>query len=111
MLIASQKHLYVENGLARFASATVASFESDEPRCGSLQPEFILNGNPTRILADERAVIKAARQGIRDAEEELNWSGEPHSLISLGGLLVDGIDALAARIAAQKATESLIRSR
>ncbi len=111
MLTAAQKHVYVENGLARFALATVGRFESCDPRCGALEPEFILNGNPTRILADEESVIEAASQGIRDAEKELHWSGEPHSLISLEGLLVDGIDAKAARIAAHKATESLIQNR
>jgi hypothetical protein len=111
MITASQKHVYVENGLARFALATVARYGSDEPQPGLLEPDYILNGHSTQILANEKSVIEAASQGIRDAEKELHWSGEPHSLMSLEGLLVDGIDAEAARIAARKATESLIQNR
>jgi hypothetical protein len=111
MFTASQKHHYLENRLSRFALVTIGRLEEGEARdsIGS-EPAFILNGNPVRTGVDEERVIEAARQGVQDAETEFHWSGDRHSVVSLEGLLVDGIDAHAARIAARSATESLIRN-
>jgi hypothetical protein len=110
MITASQKHNYLENRSTRFALVTIGRLEEGEPRDSIVsEPAFILNGNPVRTGVDEERVIEAARQGVRDAETEFNWSGDRHSVVSLEGLLVDGIDAHAARIAARSATKSLIR--
>lgn len=111
MVTASQKHHYMANGLSRFAWVTVGQLQHGEDlHCDGSLPIYILNALQMPILAVEECVVEAARQGIHDAETESHWTGESHVLVSLQGLLADGIDADAARIAAKQATKNLIRN-
>lgn len=107
---ASAKHLYVVGGWCRFALATVRRLADEELHSGKLdEPKFILNDFSVQCGPEEKRIIEEARAGIQEAETDLEWSGNPHVLVSLQGLVVDGIDPLSARLAAAKATKSLIR--
>jgi hypothetical protein len=110
ILSVSRKHHFWREGLLRFARVTVARMDGSQPsNCAIPVPLFVLNGFATsRLSKEDLAVMDSARLGIRDAEQELDWRGRSHFLIQVLGLLVDGIDAEAARIAAAEATKELI---
>src|SRR5260370_42444133 len=108
MLTATRKHLFVVNGLALFAQVSVGRRNPQEGQAPPPEPEVILNELSPRTLTDEdRGLIEAARRGIRQAELDFGWRGPQHYLLKIEGLEVDGINAEAARIAAQEATKAL----
>jgi len=111
MLTATRKHLSVVRGLALFAQVSVGRPDPPENQDSPPEPEIILNDHSAKTLTDEdRELIEAARRGIRQAELDFGWRGPQHYLLKIEGLEVDGIDADAARLAAQEATKALIET-
>lgn len=108
MTTATRKHLYVQGGLARFAQVTVARMEENDIPCTA--PLVRLNDYIEPDSEVTSATLSAAQTGIREAETERMWAGLPHCLVSVEGLLVDGIDCTSARIAASLATRELINA-
>jgi hypothetical protein len=104
---AVKSHFYVRD-YPRFAKVTVGQL--DQPvNDGADLPIVYLNGTRIEQTEAEKEVTAAAEMGIKEAEDESGWQGVPHILVSIEGLLVDGIDAESARIAAAAATRQLIR--
>jgi hypothetical protein len=108
MLTATRKHLSVVHGLSRFAQVSVGRPGPHEAEAVGPEPQVLLNGHVSGASGD-RVIIEAARQGVRQAELELGWSGARHYVVTIEGLAVDGIDADAAQLAAQAATKALIQ--
>ena len=112
MIATTRKHHLMINGLSRFALVTVGRHEDQESGFPQPSPEILLNGYLVDTLTDgDLAVIESAQHGIRQAEADCDWTGECHFLLRIEGLLVDGIAADAARVAAREATEDLIAKR
>lgn len=74
---------------------------------GHPAPEVLLNGYDWTEFHPE--VVEAAQRGIREAERELDWDGIEHGVLTVEGLLVDGINLEAAHRAAAEATRELIQ--
>jgi hypothetical protein len=108
MLTATRKHLSVVHGLSRFAQVSVGRSEAQEAEAAAPEPQVLLNGHVSGASRD-RVIIEAAQEGVRQAELELGWSGARHYVTTIEGLAADGIDADAARLAAQAATKALIQ--
>ena len=107
MKTVTKKHVYVLNHLSKFAQVTVGqptSSETPEVRT----PSVLLSGSEMQDSPDKRAIVAAAEKGIKGSEREFKWSGPSHCLMSIEGLLVDGIDSKSAQIAAAEATKELI---
>jgi hypothetical protein len=111
MLTATRKQLSFVRGRALFAQVTLGRPGTGENQISPPEPEIILNDRfPKTLTDDDRGLIEAARAGIRQAELDLNWPGAQHYVLKIEGLEVDGIDAEAARLAAQNATKALIET-
>jgi hypothetical protein len=109
MRTVTSKHLSVVRGLAKFAKVTVGRAEHVAVENALPEPQIILNGCALPSLSErDHEVIEAARRGIRETEAGLGWQGAQHFVVRIEGLLVDGIDAEAACIAAGQATRELI---
>jgi len=109
MLSATRKHLSVVRGLVQFARVSVGQSEAKGTQESPPEPQILLNERAVTIVTDEnRELIEAARQGIRQAEHDLRWQGPAHYVLKIDGLEVDGINSDAARLAAQEATKALI---
>jgi hypothetical protein len=107
MRTATRRHLYHVRGLAKFAKVTVGQALQLTVENDLAEPQIILSG-ALEDVSEHQEVIVAARRGIHDTEVRLGWQGPPHCVVTIEGLLVDGIDPNAACIAAGLATRELI---
>jgi hypothetical protein len=101
------KHYSTINGRPKAAVVTVRRVGSVDQDQLSPEPRVVMNGRRIKgSTAEFTEAIAMARLGILEAEEEAGWRG--HVLERILGVWADGIDPDAARIAAGKATRSLI---
>ena len=107
MTTVTKKHVYVLNHLSKFAQVTIAQVTTPEA-AESRTPVVTLSGSEMQEGPEKLTIIASAQEGIRNTEREHQWSGPSHCLVSIEGLLVDGIDSKAAKVAAAKATKELI---